>query len=122
MTIELLKEKFNKIYAKDTCYPVCRDNWSENNPTLGHCAVVSLIVNDYFGGDLYKIKIDGVSHYFNFIDENIIDLTAAQFGKPIDYSGKIKKTRDEMLANEDTLMRYKLFKSRFQQIKEKEER
>lgn len=116
MTIELLKEKFNKIYAADTCYPMCRNDWNANNPTLGHCAVASLIVNDYFGGEIYKIKVNEISHYFNVIAGDIVDLTAAQFGKPIDYSDRIKKTREEMLENEDTLARYILFKNRLQEI------
>mgnify|MGYP002621454130 CR=1 FL=1 len=120
MTLELLQQYLYKVYSKDTCYPLCRDDWNDSNPTLGHCAIVSLIVNDYFGGDIYKIKVDGVSHYFNLIDNKVVDLTSSQFNKEIDYNGKIKKDRLEILQK-DTLSRYKLLKMRLQLIIEDED-
>lgn len=114
MTIELLQKYLYKIYSKDTCYPLCRDNWNEDNPTLGHCAIVTLIINDYFGGEIYKIKVDGISHYFNVIDNNIVDFTASQFNKKINYNDKIKKDRVEMLQDADTILRYETLKTRLQ--------
>jgi len=114
MTIELLQKYLYKTYSKDTCYPLCRDNWNDDNPTLGHCAIVTLIINDYFGGEIYKIKVDGISHYFNVIDNNIVDLTASQFSKKIDYSGKVKKERNEIINDSDTLFRYNLLKTKLE--------
>lgn len=114
MTLELLKEYLNKIYSKDTCYPLCKNEWNISNPTFGHCEIVSLIVNDYFGGEIYKIKVDGISHYFNIIDNNIIDLTSNQFGKEINYNNKIKKQRQEILEDNNTLFRYNLLKRKFE--------
>ena len=52
MTLEQLEKYLYKIYSKDTCYPLCRNDWDDANPTLGHCAIVSLLVNDYFGGKI----------------------------------------------------------------------
>ena len=121
MNLELLNEYLNKVYSKDTCYPICRDDWNDNNPTLGHCAIVSLIVNDYLGGEIYKIKVDGVSHYFNFIDNKVIDLTSSQFNKEIDYSNKTIKERKEILQDEDTLSRYNMLKMRLQLVIEDKE-
>lgn len=43
------------------------------------CAITSLIINDYFGGDICKIYVDGINHYFNLIENNIVDLTKEQF-------------------------------------------
>ena len=57
MTLDKLELYLKNIYCVDTCYPKCRDNWNEDNPTLGHCAIVSLIINDYLGGKIYKIKV-----------------------------------------------------------------
>ena len=114
MKLEQLQEYLYKVYSKDTCYPLCRNDWNASNPTLGHCAIVSLLVNDYFGGEIYKIKVDGISHYFNFIDNNVVDLTANQFHKRIDYHARIKKERAEVLQDEDTVLRYKLLKMRLQ--------
>lgn len=79
MTLEKLNEYLLKIYSKDTCYSKCMDDWNTDNLSLGHCAIVSLLVNDYFGGDIYKIKVDNISHYFNVINNEIIDLTKNQF-------------------------------------------
>lgn len=91
MEIEKIEKILLNVYSKETCYPKCRDNWNDNNKTLGHCAIVALIINDYFGGKICKIKVDGISHYFNVIDNKVVDLTASQFNKKIDYSGKVKK-------------------------------
>lgn len=121
MTLELLQKYLYKVYSKDTCYPSCRDDWKNDNPTLGHCAIVSLIVNDYFDGEIYKIKVDGISHYFNLIDSNIVDFTSNQFNKEINYNDKIKKDRLEILQDEDTLSRYKMLKMRLQLIIEDED-
>lgn len=121
MTLELLQKYLYKVYSKDTCYPACKDSWNDKNPTLGHCAIVSLIVNDYFGGEIYKIKVDGISHYFNLIDNNVVDFTSNQFNKKIDYNCKIKKDRLEILQDEDTALRYKMLKMRLQLIIEDED-
>ena len=116
MTLEQLKKYLYKIYSKDTCYPLCRDDWNDNNPTLGHCAIVSLIINDYFGGKIYKIKVDGVSHYFNYINNDFVDFTSSQFSGKVDYSDRVKKNRAVILQDEDTLSRYNKFKMRLQLI------
>ncbi len=116
MTLELLQKYLYKVYSNDTCYPLCRENWHNNNPTLGHCAIVSLLVNDYFDGEIYKIKVDGISHYFNLIDNNIVDFTSNQFNKKINYNDKIKIDRLEILQDEDTVSRYKMLKMRLQLI------
>lgn len=49
------------------------------------CAITSLIINYYFGGDIYKIYVEGISHYYNLIDDKIIDLTSSRFHHDIDY-------------------------------------
>jgi len=50
------------------------------------CAITALIVNDYFGGEICKIHVDGISHYFNLISNKIIDLTFSQFECNINYN------------------------------------
>lgn len=60
MTIKQIENILLSICSNETCYPLCRDNWSDDNKTLGHCAIVSLLLNDYFGGKIYKIKVDGI--------------------------------------------------------------
>lgn len=114
MTLDKLELYLKNIYCVDTCYTKCRDNWNENNPTLGHCAIVSLIINDYLGGKIYKIKVHDISHYFNYIDNKIIDLTSKQFKHQIDYTDKVEKTRTEILSDNDTKFRYNLLKRKLE--------
>ena len=97
MELDRLEKILNNLYSKETCYPECRDQWNNDNKTLGHCAIVALLINDYFGGDICKIKVNDISHYFNHINDKIIDFTASQFKiDKIDYSDYIIKTRDEI--------------------------
>lgn len=110
--INRLKVKLFKCYSKELCYPKVANNWNEKNKYYGMCAITSLIVNDYHGGDICKIHVDNISHYFNLINNEIVDLTSKQFNKDIDYSNYEIINREEMIANEDTLRRYNLLKDR----------
>lgn len=60
MNIENIKKLLIDCYSKDLCYPKIRDNWNENNKCYGMCTISSLIINDYFGGDICKIKVDDI--------------------------------------------------------------
>ena len=111
MKLDKLEKILINTYSKETCYPDCKEQWNIDNKTLGHCAIVALLINDYFGGDICKIKVNGISHYFNIINDKIIDFTSDQFKvDKIDYSNYVIKTRDEVLNNEDTNERYQLLK------------
>lgn len=75
------------------------------------CAITSLIINDYFGGDICKIYIDGISHYFNVIEDRIIDITSSQFAHEIEYKNYERIDRKKIL-NDDTKHRYNILKTR----------
>jgi len=107
MNIENIQKILLECYSKDLCYPKCRDNWNDNNKCFGMCAITSLIINDYFGGNICKIHIDGISHYFNLIDNKIIDLTKNQFNHEINYTGYQIVDRNKILT-EDTENRYNI--------------
>ena len=111
MTIKELKRALLNSYSQDLCYEKVRNNWTEENKTLGMCAITALIVNDYFKGDIAKIKVEGISHYFNIIDNKIIDLTKKQFKSEINYKNYKIVNRNDILT-EDT-------KNRYQRLKEK---
>ena len=89
---------------------------SENNKYFGMCAITSLIINDYYGGEICKIYVNGISHYFNFINNRIIDLTSKQFEHQIDYSNYEIVKRNDILV-EDTQQRYILLKERLEELK-----
>ena len=111
MELDKLETILNSLYSKETCYPGCRNQWNDDNKTLGHCAIVALIINDYFGGYICKIKVNNISHYFNLIDGEIVDLTSEQFKiNDIFYANYVIKTREDVLMNEDTKKRYEILK------------
>ena len=111
MELDKLETILNSLYSKETCYPECRNQWNDDNKTLGHCAIVALIINDYFGGYICKIKVNSISHYFNLIDGEIVDLTSEQFKiNDISYANYVIKTREDVLMNEDTKKRYEILK------------
>ena len=75
------------------------------------CAITALIINDYFSGDICKIHVDGICHYFNLIGDKIIDLTKDQFNHEIDYKNYQIVDRKKILID-DTKNRYNILKSR----------
>jgi len=104
--VNKLRCALENSYCQDTAYELVRDEWNINNKTLGHCAVVALIVNDYFGGTIRKCIVGNISHYFNEVDGNIVDLTSEQFDSEVNYDDFKVKVREELLGNEDTRCRY----------------
>lgn len=111
MNINHLKELLYDSYTKELCDSKVKDNWNENNKCLGMCDITSLIINDYFNGNIGKIKIDGISYYFNIINDEIIDLTSSQFNKKINYNNYELISRDSLLID-DTYNRYLILKER----------
>lgn len=111
MTLKQLEKSLLKSYSKDLCYEKVKEYWTEENKTLGMCTITALIVNDYFNGDIAKIKVDGISHYFNMINDNIVDLTSSQFNKKIDYKDYKIINREDVLT-EDTNNRYQKLKKK----------
>ena len=108
-----MKEEVKSIikisWTKETAYPGCQEEWSEKNPSLGQCAVTSLIVNDFFGGKIMRCMCNGISHYYNLVNNEIIDLTVGQFGGVIpNYEESEERERDYLLSSTDTKARYYL--------------
>ena len=111
MNIEKIKEALLECYSKDLCYPKVQNKWNENNKCFGMCAITALIINDYFSGNICKIHVDGISHYFNLIEDKIIDLTKDQFNHEIDYKNYQIIDREKILTD-DTKHRYNVLKER----------
>jgi len=108
MLIEELTKILEISWSKDTCTPSLQDSWNENNKALGQCAITALIVNDFLGGKIMRCMSETGSHYYNIINDHIIDLTSSQFEKAPKYIEAEKRTRDYLLSNEDTKKRYLL--------------
>ncbi len=107
MEVGKLKQLLKQSWDRDTCSPSLRDKWSEDNPSLGQCAITSLIVNDFFGGKIMRCMASTGSHYYNLIDDKIIDLTSEQFGdEKLNYDAGEERDIEYLLSNEDTKARY----------------
>ena len=60
------------------------ENWSPENPARGQCVVSSLVVQDYFGGDIVRYAVTGEgideTHYFNVLEDGtVLDTTRSQY-------------------------------------------
>lgn len=113
ITIDFFQKCIVSVFCADTAKSGYK--WSPTNPTAGQCAVCALLAQDYFGGDIAKIKVKSSTHYFNIIDGNVIDCTSQQFLplKP-DYSHPIICDRKKMLKTIDTKNRYNMLKQLFE--------
>lgn len=86
-------EKLIKALAKSWSLE-SSSKWSKDNPANGQCGVTALVVNDILGGEIRKTKLSGGWHFYNFINGNLYDYTASQFGEDIVYMD-IPSNRDE---------------------------
>ena len=111
MNIENIQKVLLECYSKDLCYPKVQNEWNDENKCFGMCAITSLIINDYFDGDICKIHVDEISHYFNLIENRIVDLTSSQFNHEIDYKDYQIIDRQKILTD-DTKTRYHILKSK----------
>lgn len=120
MDLKYLQELLNRCYTKELCYPKVSQNWSKNNKCYGMCTITALILNDYFSGKLGKIYVEDISHYFNIINDKVVDFTSSQFGYEVNYSNYELVDRHIMLQNENTKLRYQMLKSQLEKLLQQE--
>lgn len=118
MTLEKFKEIVPKICKADTCNPP--EDWKPENPTMGHCAIVSILAQELFGGIIVRVSLEGTpyekfkSHYLNVIDGKEYDFTLDQFeSNPYLNKERQEKNREDLLSNPNTKSRYEILKNRF---------
>jgi hypothetical protein len=97
------------------------EHWTKENPLWGQCAVVALLIQDLFGGQLIRASLADIpgfgprdSHYANRLTEGeTTDLTADQFGQdyPSDLEYQVRE-REYVLSYADTARRYEVLSSR----------
>ncbi len=98
------------------------DNWTSENPLWGHCAVVSLLAQDIFDGELLRASLADYpefahmrSHYWNRLPNGTNeDFTASQFGRryPVNLVAE-PRDRSYVLSHPETARRYNLLVERF---------
>ncbi|MEV0027715.1 hypothetical protein [Nocardia sp. NPDC050793] len=118
--LETLKRALRKSWSADTS---SAPDWTEANIAKGQCAVTACVVQDYLGGDILNTvaTLPGnktISHYFNVVDGQTIDLTREQFPEGTTFTppkakpGRYSSTREYCLSHESTRLRYELLRSR----------
>ena len=115
VTLEQFKELLPSICDLETSQD--HDNWTPENPLWGHCAVVSLVAQNLFGGELFRGSLKDVpgfekmgSHYWNRLaDGSVEDFTKPQFKDryPVGLKGEARD-RSYVLSFPETARRYKL--------------
>ncbi|MDO8558549.1 MAG: hypothetical protein Q7S09_05200 [bacterium] len=84
ITPEQFKELLPSICSEETSQDA--KGWTPDNPLWGHCAVVSLVAQNLFGGKIWRAEYTDRqsktnSHYWNeCADGAVEDFTVAQFG------------------------------------------
>lgn len=111
MNIDNLQKILFECYSRDLCYPKVQNEYSENNKTFGMCAITSLVLSDYLGGEIGKTHVNTISHYFNIINSEIVDLTAEQFDFLLNYKEYEIIDRNKILT-QNTNERYIELKNR----------
>ncbi|MDO8521130.1 MAG: hypothetical protein Q7S52_03370 [bacterium] len=114
-----------------TVFPDDPINWTPENPLYAHCAVVSLVAQDLFGGELLRASLEPFpefahmgSHYWNRLpDGTEVDFTEPQFfGRRPALVGELR-TRNYVLYDPKTgepreiVARYKLLALRLARIR-----
>lgn len=110
MDIKDVKWIIEKSWSRDTCYSEIREEWSQGDPSYGQSLVTTLFIYDLFSGEIIRCSSSIGDHYYNQIDDKIIDLTKSQFhGESILYGHGEVVDREELLEKDDNRKRYHLF-------------
>ena len=106
------------IWSAETCAPRLRDEWTDDNKTLGQCSITAFIIQDIFGGKVYGIPREGGNfHCFNDVDGCVFDLTSEQFGDEVlDYANCPEQDRSVHFQKEEKRQRYALLKERLEKL------
>lgn len=110
-----LKHFLYSSCQSDTAYNLCANEWSPKNRTRGHCAIIAMLVYEYFGGHIQKgYNIEKREwHYWNVINDVIYDFTKEQYkDNNICFHNVQNISFDTLIGNNDTRRRYELLKER----------
>lgn len=104
-----LYDALKNVWCEYTCAPRLRQDWGEDNITLGQCSVTAFLVQDIFGGKVYGIlRPGGNYHCYNVVGNAVFDLTSEQFGEEVlSYEDNPEQFREVHFAKEEKYERYK---------------
>ena len=104
-----LYDALKNVWCEYTCAPRLRQDWGEDNITLGQCSITAFLVQDIFGGKVYGIlRPGGNYHCYNVVGNAVFDLTSEQFGEEVlNYEDNQEQFREVHFAKEEKYERYK---------------
>lgn len=105
-----LRNKLHKAWSRETSY--IPEEWSEQNPSRGQCAVTALLVQEYMGGNIVKCNVVGdvSSHFYNMLENGeVVDFTREQFGSNFQFTDEAIVSRASVM-HPKTEVRYKTLK------------
>ena len=116
-----LEKALNTSWTKESSSDP--ENWTPDNPAWGQCAVTSLVVKDYLGGEIVwanAVLPDGreISHYYNRIEGTEKDFTRVQFPEGTKIPRGIPKTK-EYSSTRDYVLSYPVTQQRYEILKQK---
>ncbi|MDP7978863.1 hypothetical protein Q9306_10075 [Bacillus sp. WLY-B-L8] len=112
MEMEKMREVLFQSWSKETS-----SKWTLDNPAKGQCGVTSLVVHDFFGGEIMKTKVPEGWHFYNRINGKRYDFTASQFLEEVTYMD-VPSNSEEAFADTNE-MQYDALKEKVRiQIKE----
>lgn len=113
MTLEDFALKVSGAWSKNTSYTP--NDWTVENPAKGQCAIIALLVQEIFGGDIVKCDVvgDKDSHFFNHINGQEVDMTISQFPESVEFINHRTVNREEIIKHPGTAERYDLLKNEF---------
>ncbi|OWY68126.1 hypothetical protein B7486_27770 [cyanobacterium TDX16] len=118
MVLITMDERFI-IQLLSKCWsPESSSLYTEENPAKGQCSVTALVIQDCYGGQLLKTRVDESWHFYNYINRMRYDLTAEQFDSPIEYLD-LAATREEAFADTNA-SQYNYLSNAFQQYLRKQ--
>lgn len=119
MTVREFEKLLPKICGKDTSFDP--DGWGKENLLWGHCAVVSLLAQSLFQGEILYGSLKGTKfaqltfHFWNSLPNGKQkDFTRAQFGKDFPKFPEIKTANHLFFTDKGTQRRLKLLQERFE--------
>jgi hypothetical protein len=107
-----LRDALSKAWSSQTSMDP--GNWNSHNPAWGQCAVTALLVQEFFGGELLRTTIEGISHYWNVLPNGEeVDLTRHQFGPSVHLDKDPEfRERTYVLSFPATKQRYALLRAK----------
>ena len=114
--IEMPKDLYRTlwhVWKRETCAERMREDWTEENATLGQCTITAFLAQDIFGGRVWGVPLgDGNYHCFNVVDDKVFDLTSEQFGdRKLDYTLRYEQLRHDHFMKPGKRDRYEMLKT-----------